>query len=424
MSGLLLEDSDLFTKLLGVGGQYLRCWNMFRSDKQSYLSLGGSSVPAPEKATEKLLIWDLPTRVFHWSLVLAFSAAWLTSLSDRFLFHHVYAGYVFIGLLLFRLVWGVVGSHYARFRSFAHDWSSVSEYLKGLMTGQAARYVGHNPAGSYAIFAMLVLGVFVSVSGLMVLGGEEGHGPFKGIVSFDVGVASKGVHEIAAITMLLVAGFHFSGVVFESVFHKENLIWAMITGYKPVHKEAQRVNVHALIAVVMLGGIFGSGVYYFYGVITQTEDKPFLAFKGAPLPDNDTWRSECGDCHLAFHPSLLPARSWQRMMEQQEEHFEEDLALDEETIDEIRVFLTENSSEKGLTEFARWITREVPANEVPMRITEINYWQRKHKDINEAYWSSSLVGSKANCSACHRDAEQGWFEDSNMVLPKLSKGSE
>ncbi|MFC1749073.1 cytochrome b/b6 domain-containing protein [Pseudomonadota bacterium] len=373
----------------------------------------------PDTSIQKVLIWDLPTRVFHWSLVFTFAAAWLTSESDRFLYHHVFSGYLFIGLLIFRLIWGMVGSHYARFRSFAHDWSSVTEYLKGLVTGQAARYVGHNPVGSYAIFAMLLLGVFVSISGLLVLGGEEGHGPLKGIVTFDVGVGSKEFHEVGALIMLLVVCVHFGGVIFESLLHKENLVWAMITGHKPPHADAQQVNIHALIAVLMLGTIFGSAVYYFHGYFTQTEDKPFLAFKRDPLPDNELWRSECGDCHLAFHPTLLPARSWQRLMEQQEEHFDENLALDEESVDELTRFLMANSSETGLTEVANRVTRDVPASEAPLRITETGYWKSKHRNIDERYWKSKQVRNKANCGACHRDAEQGWFEDSNMVLPRL-----
>lgn len=372
-----------------------------------------------EKSDQTILVWDVPTRIFHWSLVIGFAAAWLTSEDDRFLYHHVYAGYLFIGLLIFRLIWGMVGSHYARFRSFAHDWSSVTDYLKGLMTGQAQRYIGHNPAGGYAIFAILLLGVVVTISGLLVLGGEEGHGPLKNLISYDLGAASKEIHEPTASLMLLLVIAHLAGVIVESLYHKENLIWAMITGHKPLHADAEQVSLHSLVAVLMLGAIFGSAIYYFYGYFTQTEEQPFLAFKSEPLPDNETWRTECGDCHLAFHPVLLPARSWQRIMNEQEEHFDEDLGLDEETADEITRFLMGNASESGLNEVAHEITRDVSANETPLRITETSFWKNQHRKIDERYWESDVVGSEANCGACHRDAEQGWFEDSNMNLPKI-----
>jgi len=376
---------------------------------------------ATDKAKQTILVWDLPTRIFHWSMVIAFSAAWLTSENDRFLFHHVYAGYLLIGLLTFRLVWGMVGSHYARFRSFAHDWPSVSAYLKGLITGQAERYLGHNPAGGYAIFAMLLLIFAITITGLLVLGGEEGHGPLKGLVSYELGAGTKEVHESMAVLMLLLVFIHISGVIVESLFHKENLIWAMLSGHKPHHDEAEKININALIAVIMLSAIFSSTVYYFYDYFTQTKDRPFLAFTNDPLPDNELWRSECSDCHLAFHPVLLPARSWQRMMDEQNDHFEEELDLDEETVAEITDFLLANSSDSGLNEVAHKIRQSIPANESPLRITETSYWKGKHdeEEIDKRYWKSKKVQSKFNCGACHKDAKEGWFEDSNMALPDL-----
>lgn len=386
---------------------------------RNFIVLSGEAVSTTKKPDQTILVWDVPTRIFHWSLVIGFAAAWLTSEDDRFLYHHVYAGYLFIGLLIFRLIWGMVGSYYARFRSFAHDWSSVTEYLKGIMTGQAQRYIGHNPAGGYAIFAILLLGVVVTITGLLVLGGEEGHGPLKSLISYDLGAASKEVHETTASLMLLLVMVHLAGVIVESLYHKENLIWAMITGRKPLHTDAEHVSLHALVAVLMLGAISGSAIYYFHGYFTQTENQPFLAFKSEPLPDNETWRSECSDCHLAFHPVLLPTRSWQRIMNEQDEHFDEELGLDEETVDEITRFLMANASESGLNEVAHGITRDVPAHETPLRITETSFWKNQHRKIDERYWESDIVGSEANCGACHRDAEQGWFEDSNMSLPKL-----
>ena len=104
------------------------------------------------KSTTHVLVWDVPTRVFHWLFVLAFTAAWIVSENDRFLYEHVFAGYVFFGLLIFRFLWGWIGSHYALFRSFAYDWPSVTAYLKGLLSGEADRHIGHNPAGALMVF--------------------------------------------------------------------------------------------------------------------------------------------------------------------------------------------------------------------------------------------------------------------------------
>jgi len=372
-----------------------------------------------ETSLRNTLIWDFPTRIFHWVLVIAFTAAWVTSENDRFLFHHVFAGYLLIGLLIFRLIWGMFGSRYARFRSFAYDWPSFTAYIKALITGNAARYIGHNPAGSYAIFAILVMILFVTVTGILVLGGEEGHGPLKGFVSYELGIQAKEFHEISVNLMLVLIFIHICGVVVESLYHKENLIWSMISGRKATPSSEKDVALYALIAVIMLAIITSSGIYYFHDYVVRSKERPFFAFVNDPLPDNETWKTECGDCHLAFHPVLLPARSWKRIMTEQEEHFEEALGLDNETLLEITQFLVTNASESGLTEVAHKITDSIPPGEVPLRITETAYWKSKHEEIEKKYWENELVGSNINCSACHYDAEQGWFEDSNMELPDL-----
>jgi len=374
-----------------------------------------------ERSLRNTLIWDFPTRIFHWVLVIAFTAAWVTSENDRFLFHHVFAGYLLIGLLIFRLIWGMFGSRYARFRSFAYDWPSSTAYIKALITGNAARYIGHNPAGSYAIFAILVMILFVTVTGILVLGGEEGHGPLKGFVSYEFGIQAKELHRISVYVMLMLVLLHICGVVVESLYHKENLVWSMISGRKPTPRSEKDVALYALIAVIMLAIITSSGIYYFHDYVVRSKERPFFAFVNDPLPDNETWKTECGDCHLAFHPVLLPARSWKRIMTEQEEHFEEALGLDNDTLLEITQFLITNASESGLTEVAHKITDSIPPGDAPLRITETAYWKSKHEEIDKKYWENELVGSNINCSACHYDAEQGWFEDSNMELPDLAQ---
>ena len=368
------------------------------------------------------LIWDLPTRIFHWVLALSFAFAWLSSDDNRYLFAHVYAGYIFISLLLFRLVWGVFGSRYAKFHSFAYSWPSVQAYLKGLLTGQASRYLGHNPAGGWAIFFMIALGFFVSVTGILVLAGEEGHGPFKDFASYNVGSGAKEVHEITAWMMLIFAFIHIAGVLLESWFHKENLTLSMITG-----KKESRLNLtaakHSLIGSLLIIIIMTSGMWYFKGYLQQTDDQPYIPFLGVSLPDNDLWRSECGDCHLAYYPVLLPARSWDKLLQTQENHFDEDLALDDETITAIRTFLLANSADSKLTEAAHKVNTSTPKNETPLEVTKTVYWIKKHGDIDEKYWQSEIVKSKGNCEACHLDAKQGAFEDSGMRLPKLTSSN-
>lgn len=369
--------------------------------------------------SSKTLIWDLPTRVFHWLMVLAFALAWITHDDDRFLYFHVFAGYVFLGLLVFRLLWGVIGSHYSRFHSFAHDFGSVLEYVKALLNGRAMRYIGHNPAGGWAIFLMIAMGLIVALSGALALGGEERHGFLAGIIDFRLGIYAHLVHGWLAWAMLAVTAVHLLGVLVESKLHRENLIWTMISGRKQAEAESvggiQRG--HHVIGVTLLSLVILAALGYFRGYLQQNADDLYLPYKGPVLADNDTWRSECSDCHMAYHPSLLPKRSWQQLLAGQHEHFAEDLDLDDETIDELMAFFMANSAEQGLTEPSTKILFYTPADETPLRISETHYIKRKHAEIDEACWSQPQVLSRANCNACHLDAEQSTYEDSDMHLP-------
>lgn len=169
---------------------------------------------------QRILVWDLPTRVFHWSFALSFAGAYLTAESERYRDIHLALGYVFLGMLVFRLVWGLVGTAYVRFLAFWFKPAEIVAYLRALLSPQPQHYVGHNPAGGVAIFLLLALGLLISVSGLGLyweIGDEDWF---------------EELHEIAANVMLLVVGVHIAGVLVSSVLHKENLVRAMFNGYK------------------------------------------------------------------------------------------------------------------------------------------------------------------------------------------------
>lgn len=365
----------------------------------------------------RAVIWDLPTRIFHWLFVASFALAWISHDDNRYLFVHVYAGYVFSCLLIFRLVWGIIGTHYARFHSFSHNWTSVTDYMRGLLNGQAMRHIGHNPAGGWAIFIMLMLGILVSITGILLLGGEEGHGPLRGMISYSVGIIAREAHDILAWAMLAFTAAHLVGVFVESLAHKENLIWSMITGCKDTETTTISVRRYHMIGVALLLAVSASALIYFRGYLTETADHLYQPFKGPTLPDNALWRSDCGECHFAFHPTLLPERSWRLLFEQQHEHFGEDLDLDEDRLAGLLDFHTRYSAESELTEFSRKILFYTPADQTPLRITKTHYWVKKHKNIDEEVWKHKKVKIKGNCNACHLDADEGTYEDSNMRLP-------
>jgi cytochrome b len=168
---------------------------------------------------QRILVWDLPTRLFHWLLAAMFAGAWLTAESERWRDLHVVLGYTFAGLIAFRLLWGLVGSRYARFSSFVKGRSAVAKYLRSLLGRSPEHHVGHNPAGGWAVLALLGLGLATALSGFMTYNDLGGH-------------FMEELHEAAAGAMLALVVVHIAAVVLSSLLHRENLVVAMITGFK------------------------------------------------------------------------------------------------------------------------------------------------------------------------------------------------
>jgi cytochrome b len=167
----------------------------------------------------KILVWDLPVRIFHWSLVMTFAGAYLLGDSERWRSFHVALGYGVLGLIAFRIVWGFIGTRYARFQSFAFSPMAAWRYLKDLAGPRSQRHVGHNPAGSWAIFGLLGLGLATGMSGWLryeEIGGES----------------LEEVHEVLANLWLGLVVFHVIAAIVSGVLHRENLVRAMVTGYK------------------------------------------------------------------------------------------------------------------------------------------------------------------------------------------------
>lgn len=170
-------------------------------------------------AESRILVWDLPLRLFHWLLAAAFAGAFVTAESERWRDVHVMLGYTTLALIAFRVAWGFVGTRYARFASFAFGPSRVVSYLRSLATRTPHHYTGHNPAGSWAIYALLA-GVFAAgATGLAVyndLGGRW----------------LEHLHEFVANAVLAVVAVHIVGVMAGSLLHRENLVGSMVTGRK------------------------------------------------------------------------------------------------------------------------------------------------------------------------------------------------
>jgi len=130
----------------------------------------------------------------------------------------------------------------------------------------------------------------------------------------------------------------------------------------------------------------------------------------APVTDAVV-KEECGSCHLAFAPSMLPARSWKRLMADLKNHFGDDASVDPATAKRITDYLTAHAADQPGTRYGNKLLRDVPPGQAPLRITELPRWTREHREVTAAEWQQSAVRSKANCSACHTGAERGYYED-------------
>lgn len=168
---------------------------------------------------EKILVWDIPVRLGHWLLVLCFAIAWLTGESEERRLVHIFAGGAMIGIVLFRVLWGLIGSRYARFADFVRGPDAVLAYLKSLPSNAPQHYVGHNPAGGWAIVTLLALVLISGASGWLnyqELGGEW----------------VEELHEVVVHLLLLVVAVHLGGVFVGGFAHRENLVRPMVTGMK------------------------------------------------------------------------------------------------------------------------------------------------------------------------------------------------
>lgn len=187
----------------------------------------------------RILVWDMPTRVFHWLQVLSFGAAYLTAFSERMRNYHVALGYILLGLLVFRLLWGFVGTRYARFRSFLFNPKEVVVYLLTMIKGKPAHYLGHNPAGSVSVWLLLALGLFICVTGVLALRDDAS----------DVVVD---LHGLATNVMLGVILLHLIGVLMSSILHRENLVSSMFTGYKSAESDESIQRTYGWLGALMI----------------------------------------------------------------------------------------------------------------------------------------------------------------------------
>lgn len=206
-------------------------------------------------------VWDIWVRLCHWTLVAMFVVAYFTAEEENIF--HIYSGYAVLGLIMFRVLWGFIGSHHARFSDFVFGPGKVIHYTRGLLAGKPEYYLGHNPLGGWMVLALLTALFVVSVSGLKVYAIEEGRGPLAGYehgIIINNAYADRDeddeeeehgykkekhgegdedeeefweeLHEVSTNITLGLIVLHILGVIMSGRLHRENLVKAMITGNK------------------------------------------------------------------------------------------------------------------------------------------------------------------------------------------------
>lgn len=200
-------------------------------------------------------LWDLPIRIFHWALVLGIAAAFVSGqLGGNLIDVHGKIGIVVVGLIVFRLVWGVLGSTYARFAQFFPTPAKISAYLRGEWHGE-----GHNPLGAFSVFGLLSLVALQVGTGLFSNDDIAFVGPLFDLVSKDLSNRLTGIHQLLSNALLALVVLHVAAIGFYGRVKKQNLLMPMITGWKEGHGESTRGG--GLVALVVALVVAAGAVY-------------------------------------------------------------------------------------------------------------------------------------------------------------------
>jgi cytochrome b len=200
----------------------------------------GSLVPSQRR------VWDLPVRLFHWSLVVLVTLSW-ASAENGYMTVHLWSGLTLLTLLLFRIGWGFIGSTTARFSEFARSPRHAVAYLRAIARGEHPQHVGHNPAGGWMVLLLLAVLLTQAVTGLFANDGVRFNAPLSALVSSTASDRLTRLHGLVFNVILLLAWMHIVAVLYYRFVRGENLIAAMITGKRPrselaPHNEPQFVR--------------------------------------------------------------------------------------------------------------------------------------------------------------------------------------
>lgn len=369
----------------------------------------------------KVYVWSLFTRLFHILLVVGVGFLFLFSEFDNLLSYHAILGYTVGLLFLFRIIWGFLDVRYSKFKDFNFNLYDLAEYMFNIF-GEKKEYVGHNPASSWAIVAMIVFALLSVISGMLAYGTQEGMGIFSFLNAtiFKKMELFEEVHEFFTTVFMIVIGAHIAGVVLDKVLHKTRTLESMLDGYKESSAESLKLTLFQKVF-----GVLWIGISIFFLIYLLSSPSNVLVADANTAVDykkeHALFENECKSCHTLYPPYLLPKESWVKMMADLQNHFGDDASLDTQDTASIREYLVKNAAESSTKESAFKILKSLK-NKETIAITKTPYWIKRHDEIDKNIFASKEIKAKSNCKACHKNIEQGLLNDKDIKIPDIAKG--
>ena len=368
----------------------------------------------------KTYVWSFLGRLSHWLLVSSFILCYISSFYEELLTLHVSFGIIAFGMFIKKIVWGLIGPKYARWSDYHFALKDLKFYFSEKIKNRYREIpAGHNPASSWFAFLVTWIGIFCCIIGYILYGIQEGNGflSFLNKEHYSLMYLYEDMHIILAYVLIVMILTHITGVLIEQFYHKTHMLFAMITGYK----RAKGKDIVPTSCMRVYGSIYIAFVFLL-AIYTYITPNNFIIKDSFEKIDykalNEDFYYECSDCHNLFPPYLLPKKSWDKLLVEQNEHFDEKLDLDEETISSIKSFLETYSANNSTNESAFKIKNEIKDSDNYI-ITKTDYWNNTHKNIPREIFTNNKVETKSNCAACHKDFENGILSDNNIVYPNF-----
>jgi len=215
-----------------------------------------------EKPPRIIIVWDFPTRLFHWLLVIFVIISFVTGkIGGNAMQYHAWSGFTILTLLLFRLVWGFVGSRESRFMTFIRGPSAVVRYATTLLRSDSTHYLGHNPLGGWSIIAMIFALLVQAGTGLFANDDIVTQGPLFNWVSKATSDWLTRIHKLNQVLIIALVSIHILALLFYFFYKRENLVKPMITGFKQWSEAEPEPATGRTWMAAVITGLAGLAVY-------------------------------------------------------------------------------------------------------------------------------------------------------------------